>query len=111
MLEFLITPSYKLQLILNFTLNFSTFSISHSRKHARINSISVDMKERKLTLIGDMDLMKVVSKLRKTYRTEVVSVGPAKEPKRPKKEPEVVTPIVNGYVACNPYYPIYYCYY
>lgn len=84
-----------------------------------INSISLDLKERKLTIIGNMDPMEVVAKLRKTYRTDVVTIGPAKEPEKPKeekpkeKEPQV-TPNVNGYMSYNPYsYPItkyYYCY-
>ncbi|RWR89488.1 FK506-binding protein 4-like protein [Cinnamomum micranthum f. kanehirae] len=61
-----------------------------------IDSIAMDMKEKKLTVIGDVDPVNVVGKLRKLWRTEIVSVGPAKEPKKeeekkkeePKKEEE-----------------------
>ncbi|CAM8923821.1 unnamed protein product [Rhodiola kirilowii] len=53
-----------------------------------IDSISIDMKERKLTIIGTVDPTKVVSRLRKYWTTELVSVGPVKDPKKeePKKE-------------------------
>ena len=42
------------------------------------------MKEKKLTLSGDIDPVKAVSKLRKFCHTEIVSVGPSK-PKEEKK--------------------------
>ncbi|KAK7315139.1 hypothetical protein VNO77_33671 [Canavalia gladiata] len=48
-----------------------------------VESVSVDMKEKKLTLSGDIDPVSAVSKLRKWCQTEIVSVGPAKE--EPKK--------------------------
>ncbi|KAK7391323.1 hypothetical protein VNO78_19737 [Psophocarpus tetragonolobus] len=53
-----------------------------------VESVSVDMKDNKLTLIGDIDPVKVVAKLRKFCQTEIVSVGPAKEEKKeaPKKD-------------------------
>ncbi|KAL5572935.1 hypothetical protein UlMin_022532 [Ulmus minor] len=53
-----------------------------------IDSISMDMKERKLTVIGTVDPVNVVSKLRKYWVTNIISVGPAVEPKKeePKKE-------------------------
>ncbi|KAJ6811471.1 heavy metal-associated isoprenylated plant protein 39-like isoform X2 [Iris pallida] len=54
-----------------------------------IDSIAMDMKEKKLTVIGSMDPVDVVSKLRKFWRTEILTVGPAKEPEKkeePKKE-------------------------
>ncbi|KMT13503.1 hypothetical protein BVRB_4g082810 isoform A [Beta vulgaris subsp. vulgaris] len=60
-----------------------------------------------------MDPMKVVAKLRKTYYTEVVSIGPAEEPKKPKPEPKPEPkpdPIVTHYVhhswPCYPRYPM-----
>ncbi|GAB4861676.1 Heavy metal-associated isoprenylated plant protein 39 [Ancistrocladus abbreviatus] len=50
----------------------------------------MDMKEGKLTVIGTVDPVKIVSKLRKYWpTTDVVLVGPAKEPEKkeePKKE-------------------------
>nr|KYP74850.1 hypothetical protein KK1_007543 [Cajanus cajan] len=53
-----------------------------------VESVSVDMKDKKLTLTGDIDPVQVVAKLRKLCRTEIVSVGPAKEEKKedPKKD-------------------------
>jgi hypothetical protein len=49
----------------------------------------MDMKDQKLTVIGDIDPVDVVNKLRKFCNTEILSVGPAKEEKKkeePKKE-------------------------
>lgn len=40
------------------------------------------MKEKKLTVIGTVDPVNVVSKLRKYWHTDIVSVGPAKEPEK-----------------------------
>ncbi|RVX02003.1 Heavy metal-associated isoprenylated plant protein 39 [Vitis vinifera] len=56
-----------------------------------VTSISVDMKDKKLTVIGDVDPVCIVSKLRKFCRTEILSVGPAKEPEK-KKEPKKEEP-------------------
>ncbi|XP_058754404.1 heavy metal-associated isoprenylated plant protein 39-like [Vicia villosa] len=56
-----------------------------------VESVSVDMKDKKLTLIGDIDPVKVVAKLRKFCHAEILSVGPAKEEKKeePKKKEDV----------------------
>lgn len=51
-----------------------------------IESISMDMKEEKLTVIGNVDPVQVVSKLRKLWHAEILTVGPAKEPEKTKKE-------------------------
>ncbi|KAJ1404392.1 Heavy metal-associated domain, HMA [Sesbania bispinosa] len=53
-----------------------------------VESVSVDMKDQKMTLIGDIDPVRVVGKLRKLCHAEILSVGPAKEEKKeePKKE-------------------------
>ncbi|XP_057539082.1 heavy metal-associated isoprenylated plant protein 39-like [Amaranthus tricolor] len=45
-----------------------------------VDSITLDVKEKKLTLVGNMDLMQVVTKLRKVFYTNVVTVGPAEKP-------------------------------
>lgn len=43
----------------------------------------MDMKEKKLTVIGDVDPVDVVNKLRKKqWYTEILTVGPAKEEKK-----------------------------
>ncbi|KAK7292725.1 hypothetical protein RJT34_15577 [Clitoria ternatea] len=49
-----------------------------------IDAISMDMKEKKLTVIGTVDPVTVVSKLRKYWQTDIVAVGPAKEPEKKK---------------------------
>ncbi|XP_062074422.1 heavy metal-associated isoprenylated plant protein 39-like [Humulus lupulus] len=92
-----------------------------------LDSISMDMKEKKLTVIGDVDPVQVVSKLRKTWFTEIVSVGPAKEEKKdekkeekkeepkkpddkkPKSEKEQIEDLINAYKAYNPHMTQYYC--
>ncbi|KAK1376818.1 HMA domain-containing protein [Heracleum sosnowskyi] len=55
-----------------------------------IDMISMDMKDKKLTITGTVDPVSVVSKLRKFWKsTDIISVGPAKEPEKkeePKKE-------------------------
>ncbi|KAJ0914357.1 hypothetical protein HanPSC8_Chr06g0237671 [Helianthus annuus] len=53
-----------------------------------IDSITINMKEKSMILIGTVDPISAVSKLRKLWPTFLVSVGPAKEPekKEPKKE-------------------------
>ncbi|CAN1264481.1 Heavy metal-associated isoprenylated plant protein 12 [Linum perenne] len=51
-----------------------------------VDSVSMDMKEKKLTVTGDVDPVKVVSKLRKLFHTEIVSVGEPKKPEAKKKE-------------------------
>ncbi|BAT94256.1 hypothetical protein LR48_Vigan02g207500 [Vigna angularis] len=53
-----------------------------------VESVSVDMKDKKLTLTGDIDPVQVVAKLRKFCHTEIVSVGAVKEEKKeePKKD-------------------------
>ncbi|KAI3944748.1 hypothetical protein MKW98_021206, partial [Papaver atlanticum] len=53
-----------------------------------VESVSVNMKEKKLTVIGDVDPIDIVSKLRKLCHTSIVSVGPAKEPEKKKEEPK-----------------------
>lgn len=61
---------------------------------AGIDEIAIDMKGQKLTIIGTVDPISVVSKLRKFWPSSLLSVGPAKEPEKkeeakkeePKKE-------------------------
>lgn len=87
----------------------------------------MDMKEKKLTVIGDVDPVNVVSKLRKFWYTEIVSVGPAKEEKKKedgkkdegkkdegkkdggkKDEKDQIAELVKAYKAYNPYMTSYY---
>ncbi|XP_061355774.1 heavy metal-associated isoprenylated plant protein 39-like [Gastrolobium bilobum] len=87
-----------------------------------VESVSVDMKDHKMTLIGDIDPVHVVGKLRKLCHAEILSVGPAKEEKKeePKKKPEEkkkdpkeeLADLVKAYEAYNNQmrqpYPYYY---
>ncbi|XP_052208861.1 heavy metal-associated isoprenylated plant protein 12 isoform X2 [Diospyros lotus] len=57
-----------------------------------IESLTKDPKDSKLTVIGDADPVVVVCKLRKLFCTEVVTIGPAKEPEKKKEEPKKEEP-------------------
>ncbi|KAE8736426.1 Detected protein of confused Function [Hibiscus syriacus] len=52
-----------------------------------VESVAMD-KDQKLTVTGDIDPIAAVRKLRKLCHTEIVSVGPAKEPEKKKEEPK-----------------------
>ncbi|XVF10535.1 hypothetical protein REPUB_Repub07fG0190800 [Reevesia pubescens] len=87
-----------------------------------IDSISMDMKDKKLTVTGDVDPIDVVSKLRKQWNTEILTVGPAKEEKKDagkkdgggkkdddkKKESDQIAELVKAYQAYNPHMTAYY---
>ncbi|KAJ6797318.1 heavy metal-associated isoprenylated plant protein 39-like [Iris pallida] len=51
-----------------------------------VDSIAMDMQERKLTVVGLIDPVDVVNKLRRLWRADIVSVGPAKEPEKKKED-------------------------
>ncbi|XP_059444657.1 heavy metal-associated isoprenylated plant protein 39-like [Corylus avellana] len=51
-----------------------------------IDSIEMNMKDQKMTVIGDVDPVDIVKKVKKYWHTEILTVGPAKEEK--KKEDE-----------------------
>jgi len=53
-----------------------------------IDSISIDMKGKMLTVIGTVDPVSVASKLRKFWPTDIVVVGPAKEPEKKEEKKE-----------------------
>ncbi|KAK9045184.1 hypothetical protein V6N11_059073 [Hibiscus sabdariffa] len=57
-----------------------------------VESVSFGSKDQKLTVIGDIDPVKAVRKLKKLCHTEIVSVGPAKEPEKKKEEPKKEEP-------------------
>ncbi|PIN13681.1 Copper chaperone [Handroanthus impetiginosus] len=53
-----------------------------------IDEITIDTKAKKLTVVGTVDPVSVVSKLRKkNWPADIISVGPAKEPEK-KEEPK-----------------------
>lgn len=47
-----------------------------------IETISIEMKDKKLTVISDVDPIALVNKLKKLCHTELLTVGPAKEPEK-----------------------------
>ncbi|XP_061369538.1 heavy metal-associated isoprenylated plant protein 39-like isoform X1 [Gastrolobium bilobum] len=53
-----------------------------------VDSIAADVKEQKLTVIGQMDPVAVVKKLKKVGKVDIISVGPAKEEKKEEKKDE-----------------------
>ncbi|KAK9291678.1 hypothetical protein L1049_019627 [Liquidambar formosana] len=73
-----------------------------------VESISMETKDQKLTVTGDIDPVLIVRKLRKLCGTEIVSVGPAKEEKKeePKKvepkKPEELVKAYQAYYSHNP---------
>ncbi|GAB4834460.1 hypothetical protein Ancab_032716 [Ancistrocladus abbreviatus] len=83
-----------------------------------IDSVAVDMKESKLTVIGDVDPVQVVSKLRKQGQVDILTVGPAKEEKKEDgkksddkkdddKKKEQIAEVYKAYWAYNPPLPPY----
>ncbi|XP_057810579.1 heavy metal-associated isoprenylated plant protein 39 [Salvia miltiorrhiza] len=57
-----------------------------------IESLAMDMKEKKLTVVGAADPIEIVGKLKKHCHTELVSVGPGKEEEKKKGEPKKEDP-------------------
>ncbi|KAK4422570.1 Heavy metal-associated isoprenylated plant protein 39 [Sesamum alatum] len=53
-----------------------------------VESLAMDMKEKKLTVVGNVDPVQVVGKLRKSWHTDIVTVGPAKEAEKKPQEPK-----------------------
>ncbi|PSS33079.1 Heavy metal-associated isoprenylated plant protein [Actinidia chinensis var. chinensis] len=53
-----------------------------------VDSIAADLKDQKLTVIGEMDTVAVVKKLKKVGKVDIISIGPAKEEKKEEKKEE-----------------------
>ncbi|KAJ6883059.1 hypothetical protein NC651_029351 [Populus alba x Populus x berolinensis] len=51
-----------------------------------VDSIAADLKDQKLTVIGQMDTVAVVKRLKKVAKVDIISVGPAKEEKKEEKK-------------------------
>ncbi|GLJ41297.1 hypothetical protein SUGI_0854860 [Cryptomeria japonica] len=51
-----------------------------------VDSVQVDSKDGKITVIGDADPVSIINKLRKFGRSDLLSVGPAKEPEKKPAE-------------------------
>ncbi|KAL1569116.1 hypothetical protein AAHA92_00630 [Salvia divinorum] len=77
-----------------------------------IESLSMDMKEKKLTVVGEVDPIEIVGKLKKHCHAELVAVGPAKEEEKKKKEEPLkdktdaqkIEELLQLYKNHNPYY-------
>ncbi|KAF5731195.1 hypothetical protein HS088_TW19G00800 [Tripterygium wilfordii] len=89
----------------------------HVTRLSGIDSISIDMKDKKLTLTGDVDPVIVVKKLKKVCYASIISVGPKEaekkkeEPKKTeekKKDSDDVSELVKAYKAYNPHMTTYY---
>ncbi|KAF9664224.1 hypothetical protein SADUNF_Sadunf17G0133800 [Salix dunnii] len=75
-----------------------------------VESVSIEMKDKKMTVTGDVDPVNIVAKLRKLCHTEIITVGPAKEPEKKKEEPkkgDPADPLAN-YLSYHPQMPPYY---
>lgn len=69
----------------------------------------MEVKEGKLTVIGEMDAYVIVKKLKKICCTEIISIGPViKEPEKKNPEPKKPEPepyVIHHYTPpCPPYY-------
>ncbi|KAL6541580.1 hypothetical protein OROGR_011066 [Orobanche gracilis] len=53
-----------------------------------VDSISVDLSNQKLTVVGIMDAVAVVKKLKKVGKVDILSVGPAKEEEKKEEKKE-----------------------
>ncbi|KAE8678290.1 hypothetical protein F3Y22_tig00111427pilonHSYRG00357 [Hibiscus syriacus] len=53
-----------------------------------VDSIAADLEEQKLTVVGQMDAVAVVKRLKKVGKVDIVSVGPAVEEKKEEKKEE-----------------------
>ncbi|PIN22273.1 Copper chaperone [Handroanthus impetiginosus] len=53
-----------------------------------VDSIAADLKDQKLTVVGEMDAVAVVKKLKKVGKIDILSVGPAKEEEKKEEKQE-----------------------
>lgn len=51
-----------------------------------VDSIAADLADQRLTVIGQMDTVAVVKKLKKVGKVDIISVGPAVEEKKEEKK-------------------------
>ncbi|KAI4364716.1 hypothetical protein MLD38_020771 [Melastoma candidum] len=47
-----------------------------------IDLIAIDMKGKKMTVVGTVDPVRLVCRLRKNWQADIITVGPAKEPEK-----------------------------
>ncbi|KAJ7952256.1 Heavy metal-associated domain [Quillaja saponaria] len=78
---------------------------------AGVDSINMNMKDKKLTVFGDVDPASVVSKLRKLFHAEILTVGPAEELETEEddiKEEDQIAELLKAYKSYNPCMTTYY---
>lgn len=84
-LELLLPPK-----IANESLNLNFLDVIHvlnvKNLFVGIDSIAANLKDQKITVIGEMDALAVAKKLKKLGKLDIVSVGPAKEEKKEVKK-------------------------
>ncbi|CAI9094015.1 OLC1v1029649C1 [Oldenlandia corymbosa var. corymbosa] len=51
-----------------------------------VDSITANMNDQKVTIVGEMDTVAVAKKLKKLGKIDIISVGPAKEEKKDEKK-------------------------
>lgn len=71
-----------------------------------VESVAVNMKDRKITVIGEADPVYLTIKLRKFGVTELLTVGPAKEEKKPEGDKKEKLPEVPNYVYVHEPWPV-----
>ncbi|CAH8307780.1 unnamed protein product [Eruca vesicaria subsp. sativa] len=75
-------------------------------KFSGVTSIEMDEKTGKMTVVGEVDVSRIVWKLRKICRADIVSVDVVKPP---EKKPEPEKPVEIAYPVTHLNYP-YQCY-
>lgn len=95
LLTFMVMVAIRLELLLppkiaNESLNLNFLDVIHVLNvkdlFVGIDSIAADLKDQKITVIGEMDALAVAKKLKKLGKLDIVSVGPAKEEKKEVKK-------------------------
>ncbi|XP_011022722.1 PREDICTED: uncharacterized protein LOC105124404 [Populus euphratica] len=51
-----------------------------------VDSIAADLKEQRLTVIGEMDTVAIAKKLKKIGKIDIISVGPSEQEKKDDKK-------------------------
>ncbi|KAG6477581.1 heavy metal-associated isoprenylated plant protein 39-like isoform X1 [Zingiber officinale] len=67
-------------------LTYTNCTVRGSLDRAGIDSIGIDVNEKKMTVVGSVDPVSLVMKLRKSRHTDILSVGPAKDEEEKEEE-------------------------
>ncbi|WZY75993.1 hypothetical protein YC2023_022377 [Brassica napus] len=110
--DWILTSRYK---VTKFQVSSTAVSLAPTHSSHASSSLSfylrgvqsVDVKEGKLTVVGEIDAFIIVKKLKKICYTEIITVGPAKEPEKkpePKPDPKPLQVICHYVPTCSPPY-------